>query len=51
LKDKLQDIPGLKALGAQRGLDRIVLTLVYLPTFLYFQSQRHFGIVGSIGED
>ena len=36
--DKLQDIPGLKALGAQTGLDLTVLTLVYLPTFYVFKA-------------
>ncbi|KAL3903053.1 MAG: hypothetical protein SGARI_005552 [Bacillariaceae sp.] len=38
LQDKLQDIPGLKALGAQTGLDLTVLTLVYLPTFYVFKA-------------
>jgi hypothetical protein len=37
-KDKLQDIPGLKALGAQTGLDLTVLTLIYLPTFYIFKA-------------
>lgn len=38
LKDKLRDIPGLKALRAQTGLDLTVLTLVYLPTFYVFKA-------------
>jgi hypothetical protein len=38
LAEKLQDIPGLKALGAQTGLDLTVLTLVYLPTFYIFKA-------------
>lgn len=37
-KEKLQDIPGLKALGAQTGLDLAVLTFVYLPTFYIFKA-------------
>lgn len=36
--EKLQDIPGLKALAAQTGLDLTVLTLVYLPTFYMFKA-------------
>lgn len=36
--EKLQDIPGLKALGAQTGLDLTILTLVYLPTFYIFKA-------------
>jgi Mpv17 / PMP22 family len=36
--DKLQDVPGLKALGAQTGLDLTVLTLIYLPTFYIFKA-------------
>ncbi len=36
--DKLQDIPGLKALGAQTGLDLTVLTFIYLPTFYIFKA-------------
>lgn len=36
--DKLKDVPGLKALGAQTGLDLTVLTLVYLPTFYIFKA-------------
>ena len=38
LEEKLKDIPGLKALGAQTGLDLTVLTLVYLPTFYIFKA-------------
>lgn len=36
--EKLQDIPGLKALCAQTGLDLTVLTLIYLPTFYVFKA-------------
>jgi hypothetical protein len=36
--EKLKDVPGLKALGAQTGLDLTVLTLVYLPTFYVFKA-------------
>ena len=36
--EKLKDIPGLKALGAQTGLDLTVLTLLYLPTFYIFKA-------------
>lgn len=36
--DKLKDIPGLKALGAQTGLDLTILTFVYLPTFYIFKA-------------
>lgn len=36
--EKLQDMPGLKALGAQTGLDLSVLTLIYLPTFYIFKA-------------
>lgn len=36
--EKLKDIPGLKALAAQTGLDLTVLTLVYLPCFYIFKA-------------
>lgn len=36
--EKLQDVPGLKALGAQTGLDLTVLTFIYLPTFYIFKA-------------
>ena len=36
--DKLKDIPGLKALAAQTGLDLTILTFVYLPTFYIFKA-------------
>lgn len=36
--EKLRDIPGIKALAAQTGLDLTVLTLVYLPTFYIFKA-------------
>jgi hypothetical protein len=36
--DKMKDVPGLKALAAQTGLDLTVLTLVYLPTFYIFKA-------------
>ena len=36
--EKLKDIPGLQALGAQTGLDLTVLTFVYLPTFYIFKA-------------
>jgi len=35
---KLRDIPGVKALVAQTGLDLTVLTLVYLPAFYIFKA-------------
>ncbi len=35
---KLKDIPGVKALVAQTGLDLTVLTLVYLPAFYIFKA-------------
>lgn len=35
---KVQDIPGLKALAAQTGLDLTVLTFIYLPTFYIFKA-------------
>jgi hypothetical protein len=36
--EKLKDIPGLKALGVQTGLDLTVLTFIYLPTFYIFKA-------------
>lgn len=36
--DKLRDIPGLTALGAQTALDLTVLTFIYLPTFYIFKA-------------
>jgi hypothetical protein len=36
--EKLKDVPGLAALGAQTGLDLTVLTLIYLPTFYIFKA-------------
>ena len=38
LEEKLQDVPGLKALGAQTILDLTVLTAIYLPTFYIFKA-------------
>ena len=35
---KLRDIPGVKALAAQTGLDLTILTLVYLPAFYIFKA-------------
>ena len=35
---KLKDVPGLKALAAQTGLDLTILTLVYLPAFYIFKA-------------
>ena len=43
--DKLKDVPGLKALAAQTGLDLTVLTLVYLPTFYIFKASVFSGSV------
>jgi Mpv17 / PMP22 family len=43
--EKLQDIPGLKALGAQTGLDLTVLTLIYLPTFYIFKASVFSGSI------
>lgn len=43
--EKLKDIPGLKALGAQTGLDLAVLTFIYLPTFYIFKSSVFSGSV------
>ena len=43
--DKLKDIPGLQALGAQTGLDLAVLTFVYLPTFYIFKASVFSGSV------
>lgn len=37
-KQKVQDVPGLQALGFQTMLDLAVLTLVYLPTFYIFKA-------------
>ncbi|CAJ1341429.1 unnamed protein product [Effrenium voratum] len=36
--EKLQDLPGLKTLGAQTALDLGMLTCVYLPTFFVFKA-------------
>lgn len=35
---KLRDLPGVKALAAQTGLDLTILTLVYLPAFYIFKA-------------
>ena len=35
---KVRDIPGVKALAAQTGLDLTILTLVYLPAFYIFKA-------------
>jgi hypothetical protein len=43
--EKLKDIPGLKALGAQTGLDLTVLTFVYLPTFYIFKASVFTGSI------
>lgn len=37
-REKLKDVPGVKALAAQTGLDLTVLTLVYLPAFYIFKA-------------
>lgn len=37
MSEKIRDGPGLRALAAQTGLDLVVLTLVYLPTFYIFK--------------
>uniref|UniRef100_A0A7R9ZPW0 Uncharacterized protein n=1 Tax=Craspedostauros australis TaxID=1486917 RepID=A0A7R9ZPW0_9STRA len=42
---KLKDVPGLKALAAQTGLDLTVLTLVYLPTFYIFKASVFSGSI------
>lgn len=36
--EKIKDIPGLQALGAQTLLDLFVLTVIYLPTFYIFKA-------------
>ena len=36
--EKLKDLPGIRALAAQTGLDLTVLTLVYLPAFYIFKA-------------
>ncbi|KAL3943736.1 MAG: hypothetical protein SGBAC_002206 [Bacillariaceae sp.] len=40
---KLQDIPGLKALDTQTGLDLMVLIFIYLPTFYIFKASVFLG--------
>lgn len=41
--EKLKDIPGVKALAAQTGLDLTILTLVYLPAFYIFKASLFSG--------
>lgn len=38
LSEKLEDGPGLLALGAQTALDLTILTFIYLPTFYIFKA-------------
>lgn len=38
LSEKLQDGPGLLALGVQTALDLTILTFIYLPTFYIFKA-------------